>query len=114
MSNKKDEALALVMRNYQQFRIEFPEWLMENFHVFDAFEREADNIRASGLRHWSHRTIWEYLRHETALRESGSDYKLDNNYTKCCAILYLLLHPDAGDFFSFRNGVPIAEIAMAA
>lgn len=111
---KQENALAVVLRNYQQFRSDFAEWLIENFHVFEAFEREADRIRAKGRAHWSHRTIWEYLRHETALREKDSDLKLDNNYTRSCAVLYSLLHPDAKGFFSFRDGVSVAEQARAA
>lgn len=51
------------------FRPDFRAWLADNFHIWLAFEREANHVWTTGRRHYSARTIGEYLRHETALRE---------------------------------------------
>ena len=109
-----NHALATIALHPDKFPRDFYDWLKANWRIYEAFEREADRIRARGRLHWSQRTIWEYLRHETAMRENDCEYKMDNNMTKPCAVLYTMLHQDAGDFFHFRNGVSVAEMARAA
>lgn len=104
--DRKRTALAHVARLPLWFRKDFAEYLEGNWHVYLAFEREANRIRRSGREHYSQRTIWEYLRHETALREKDNDLdlKLNDHYVKDCARLYVVLHPEAATFFEFRNG----------
>lgn len=91
----------LLQANAGQFRKGFPAWLEENGAVWRRFEREADLIRARRT-HYSARTIVEVLRHESALAESGGDFKLNNNHAPDLARLYLLTHPDALGFFETR------------
>ena len=106
-------ARAKVLLNPQQFRPDFYSWLNLNYVVYEAFEREADKIRGRGRSHYSHRTIWEFLRHETALREASREYKLNDHFTKDCALLYSMLHPEAKAFFEFR-GLRSAGVGAAA
>lgn len=74
-----------------------------NWPIWCAFEWEADRIWARGFRHWSARTIGEYLRHETALREGNADgWKLNNNILPDLSRLYSLMHPDRVGFFEER------------
>lgn len=88
----------------EAFRKDFKEWLTENYHVWEAFEREANNVWNRGKRHYSQRTIWEYLRHESATREVSGPWKMNDWYVKDCARLYVMMHPDRDGFFEFRNG----------
>ena len=103
-------ALAIIALHPDKFRRDFYEYILENWHVYQAFEREADKIRARGRTRYSQRTIWEVLRHESALREADSEYKLNDHYCKGCAVLYTMLHPYAPEgFFEFRERKPASE-----
>jgi hypothetical protein len=106
-------ALGEIAMNPAGYRDDFYDWLNANGHIYIAFEREADRIRARGRDHYSHRTIWEYLRHETALREVSGERKMNDHQTKSCALLYSRLHPEAGQFFNFRS-VSVGDMARAA
>lgn len=75
------------------FRADFAAWLQENWSIWKAFEREANAVWRNGRRHYSARTIGEYLRHETALREDG-EWKINGNHVPDLARLYMLLNPD--------------------
>lgn len=86
------------------FRIDFREWLQNNFPVYRAFDREANLVWSRGRRHYSQRTIWEYLRHESAVRDDSSQFKLNDWYLKDIARLYIMMHPGTDGFFEFRNG----------
>lgn len=62
-------AILLINQSQTPYRRDFPSYLADNFHVFKAFEREADKIWNRGRRHYSGRTIIEVLRHESALAD---------------------------------------------
>lgn len=84
------------------FTPEFLEFLPENTHVYEAFEREARRVIAKGFKHYSSKTIIEVLRHHSALQEVGSAWKLNNDFTAYWARLYALLNPANADLFAFR------------
>jgi hypothetical protein len=88
----------------QHFRRDFREWLEANYKIWPAFEREASRIWDLGRRHYSARTIGEYLRHESALREQANElgFKLNDHYWPDLARLYMLLNPDRDKFFEKR------------
>ena len=68
----------------------FASWCRDNMHVVDRFFAEADAVWERGLRHYSARTIIEFLRHETTLREAGNaERKLNNNAVPDLARLYM-------------------------
>lgn len=94
---------SLVKANAHLFRVDFPAWLDQNEAIFRRFVQEADRIWASGRRHYSARTIGEYLRHETALREQNITFKLNDHIWPDLARLYLLLRPDHTGFFELRG-----------
>lgn len=108
------QARAAVVLHESMFRRDFFDWLTSNFSIYQEFEREADKVRSLGRSSYGHRTIWEHIRHETTLREVNSEFKMNDHYTKGCAVLYLLLHPDAKQFFRFREGVNGQQMARAA
>lgn len=85
-----------------EFRPEFFEWLRANWHLWRAFEREARRTKARGFQHYSARTIWEFLRHHTALQERDVIFKINNNYAPDCARLLMLAYPEFYGFFERR------------
>jgi len=99
-------AFTLVVAHAEFFRVDFMAWLSVNYRIWRAFEYEADRIWDRGRRHYSARTIGEYLRHETALREEGGDlgFKLNDHYVPDLGRLYMLFHPDREGFFERRPG----------
>lgn len=103
-----DEAVAIARANVGAFRDGFPGWLAINLHVWRAFEREADKVWNRGRRHYSARTIGEVLRHESALAEVGSEWKLNNIVFPDLARLYALVHRDRFELFEFRGRALVA------
>ncbi len=103
---RKRLTFTLVVFNAQAFRADFLDWLSRNYAVWIAFEHEADRVWARGRRHYSARTIGEYLRHESALREEANEHgwKLNDHYWPDLARLYMLMHPDREGFFERRAG----------
>lgn len=85
-----------------QFTPEFLDYLRENVHVYRAFEREALRI-ATHRAHYSARTIVEVLRHESALRERGDQWKLNDHHTPYLARLFALLNPAHAKLFEYRE-----------
>lgn len=111
--DRKHTALVFVEARPELFRSDFREWLERNFSVWEAFEREANKVWASGRRHYSARTIGEYLRHETLLREAPSDpkFKLNDHFWPDLARLHMLYHEEREGFFEFRSGVSARRAA---
>lgn len=72
------------------------------FVAYVRFCEEADKLRAMGVKHYSARTIGEYLRHETALSDGGQKYKLNNNNFPRWARYYMDQHNCHG-FFTLRG-----------
>ena len=82
----------------------FAAWLEANWHIWLGFRDQANAIRARGRSHYAARTIAEYLRHQTMLREAA-DYvfKLNNNNVPDLARLYMALNSSAVGFFHLRG-----------
>lgn len=98
-----DPLSNLVRQHSDTFRPGFALWLRDNRHVWLAFEREANRAWARGRRHYSARTIIEFLRHETALADTGADFKINGNNVPDLARLYRLRHPDRAGLFETRK-----------
>lgn len=103
---REHTALVFVRCKPAMFRDDFAAWLQENWHVWSAFEREAGRIWDMGRRHYSARTIGEYLRHESIVREKKNDLglKLNDHYWPDLARLYMMFHPEREGFFERRSG----------
>jgi len=97
--------LALMQAANTEYRSDFREWLDANWHVWQAFEREANRIWERGRRHYSARTIGEYLRHESALRQlqDESPWKLNDHAWPDLARLYIAMYPLRAEFFELRR-----------
>jgi len=97
-----ESARAAVVLNPTLFRPDFYRYLSENYHIYEAFEREADKVWARGRTHYSGRTIIEYLRHETSVREAGGGWKINDWLTPDFCRLYVKLH-STKTLFEFRG-----------
>lgn len=97
---------VLVLAHPEHFRRDFADWLEKNAKVWDAFAVEADKIWSRGRRRYSARTIGEYLRHESALREAPNEHgwKLNDHWWPDLGRLYMLAHPDRDGLFERRAG----------
>jgi hypothetical protein len=88
--------------NFGQYPTEFLMFLSENNALWKRFEAEANKAWNRGFRHYSSKTIVEYIRHETALYERTGDFKINNNHTPHLARYYQELHPDRAGLFETR------------
>lgn len=113
MSQPMPRPLFIAHMNAAQFTREFLDYLPGNLHVYAAFEREALRVADRGRQHYSARTIVEVLRHESALREVGGQFKLSDWHTPYLARLFVLIHPQHVDLFEFRITKPQRERATA-
>jgi hypothetical protein len=100
--SEPDLALGVVVAHPAMFRADFRLWLMKNWGVWTAFSREAQRVWAAGRRHYSARTIGEYLRHQTAVREREGEFKVNDWWWPDLARLYMELHPQCRGFFETR------------
>lgn len=82
----------------------FSAWMKDNFHIWRRFVAEADKIKGTGRPHYSARTIGEFLRHQTSLRERDGEFKCNDHVWPDCARLYVALRPECAGFFELRNG----------
>ena len=98
--------LNIVRLNPDQFSQEFTDWIVDNLHIWEAFEVEASRIRAKGRSHYSSRTIVEYLRHNTALADTDGTFKINDHCVPYLGRLYVLVNPSAKGFFEFRKITP--------
>jgi hypothetical protein len=96
-------ALDMARRHSFQFTPDFLAYLPDNLHIYQRFEREALRVARRGRTHYSARTIIEVLRHESALRESGDAWKLNDHNTPYLARLFALMNPAHAKMFEFRE-----------
>lgn len=96
-------ALQYARLHAELFTPAFLEYLPDNLHVYEAFEREALAV-ARRRQRYSARTIVEVLRHNSALMEhGGGPWKLNDWHTPYLARLFALLHPVHATLFEFRE-----------
>ena len=104
MNQTQTIAIATVALNQEKFRPDFAVWLAENWHVFEYFQRSANTVWSHGWKHYSARTIWEVMRHRSAVREiSNEPWKLNDHRVPDVARLYLLLNADKAGLFELRE-----------
>ena len=95
-------AMSLVKDN-PLFQNGFHFWLDDNWAIWKRFEEEANHVWSTGRRRYSARTLIEFVRHETALRETHSGYKVNNSFVPDISRLYALLHQEKAGFFECRT-----------
>lgn len=97
------DPIVLVANNPGVFPVRFAQYLPSNLHVYDSFEHNALMVVSRGFKHYSARTIVEFMRHHTALAESGTVWKLNNLHIPYLARLFTLRYPQHAGLFDFRN-----------
>jgi hypothetical protein len=105
----KPLVMRKVMEAGDRFRPDFRSWLDLNYHIWIDFEARAMVI-AKRRPHYSARRIIEAMRHDSAIRESGDEYKINGNYAPDLSRLFMLTHPEYAGFFSTR----LSDIRLAA
>lgn len=100
--DRKAEIVAMVGRS-DEYRDGFAHWLDQNWSIWTRFEFEATKVRQRGRVAYSARTLGEYIRHSTNLREKRPTFKVNDHAWPCCARLYMELHPEAAGFFETRG-----------
>lgn len=96
------DALDIIDLDPDAFQPAFRPWLIENWHIWERFCREAELIWSMGRPHYSARTIIEVMRHESALRQVEG-YKINNSYVPDSGRLYGRVYPTRADFFECRE-----------
>lgn len=114
----KQQAVEAVVKNSDQFRPDFARWLCDNFQIYEKFESHGRIMGAKRSR-YSARTIVEFIRHHTALREKDSEFKITNNVIPDMARLFSMLNPQYADLFEFRSthmrdGLTVAQMAKVS
>jgi hypothetical protein len=82
---------------------EFDQWLKENRSIFNAFCTEAIKVKNMGYEHYSARTIIEFLRHHTNLREASGGLKINNDAVPHMARMFADKYPEAKNLFEYRK-----------
>lgn len=78
--------------------------LEQNEELWKRFESEANKAWQRGCRHYSARTIIEFLRHHSAMQQSGQlAFKINNNVAPDFARLYVAMYPERESLFQFRR-----------
>ena len=65
----------LMAKHGSKFKQGFDVWLKDNWQIYIRFEEEARKIAFSGRKHYSARTIVEFIRHQTALFEKSGHFE---------------------------------------
>lgn len=101
----REYVIGMACTNFQRFKERLHEWLRNdhNWHVWRRFEDEANKVWDSGRRHYSARTIGEFLRHETALGDTDEHYKINDHIFPDLARLYMTLYSERPGFFEVRD-----------
>ena len=83
-------------------KFDFDSWIKDNQHIYDAFEFEALQT-AKTRKHYSAKTIVEYLRHHSLIKENGAEWKINNYATSYLARLFAYRNPSFKHFFEYRG-----------
>ena len=114
MTAADPRAVVVMLLHREKFTTEFADYLPENVHVWDAFEREAFAVIRNGFKHYSARTILHVMRHHSATAETGSEWKLNNNVSPYFARLFDLMHPVHAGLFEKRETKAVKREAATA
>lgn len=110
LSQEKKERLLMIVKNSpEDYRMNFLDWMPDNWHIIVAFFVEANRVWNSGRRHHSARDLCAHLRHETALYEAQNrvvnpkGFKINNNVSPSLARLYVAIYPERANLFEMRE-----------
>lgn len=106
MGKRIREVRRIAIERSGAFRCDVYKWLLDprNVEVWRMFEREANRVwRNKANKHYSARTIVEYLRHHSAANDSSVDFKINDHAAPVLARLWTFLYPERSGFFELRG-----------
>jgi hypothetical protein len=119
--SKKTRASTLINVFHDSFRPDFPDWIRENFHIYEAFERRALRLINLGMKRGSAYEIVENIRWQSRLAELRYPdvdvrYKINNNFRPDLSRLFGLMNSTHAEFFErrVRTAEASAEFELVA
>lgn len=106
MAKRIREVRQAAILRASAFRCDVYQWLLDprNVEVWRQFEAEANRVWLNKAnKHYSARTIVEYLRHHSAANDSGADFKINDHHAPVLARLWTFLYPERAGFFELRG-----------
>lgn len=97
------DAIATRESAFQRHHAESPE-------IYEWFCRFTLEKIHKGAKHVGAKAVWERLRFESPVREDGSPYKLNNNFTAFYARLFMQDHPQYAGIFETRTAKADEEL----
>lgn len=97
------QAILVSRQHANTFSFEFLEWLPQNLHVWNAFVREANMVIERGRKHYSSKTIIEFLRHLTTITQNGGEFKINDHMSPYLPRLFDLMYPQHAGLWSYRE-----------
>lgn len=97
--------VAIKSRPLTEWHDTFLREMNDSLELFDALVVQVKGLLERDITHWSMKTIFEYLRHSSALSDTSAEFKLNNNAASGMARLMKIMFPEIGDLFSFRNSI---------
>lgn len=96
--------LQVAKANANVLSKEFMHWLPDNLHIWDAFVAQAMLLVKRGRSHYSAYTIVEFLRHHSAVSETGPglEWKINNNVRPYLPRLFDAAYPQHAGLFEYR------------
>lgn len=106
MAKRIREVRQAAILRASAFRCDVYQWLLDprNVEVWRMFEHEANRVwRNKANKHYSARTIVEYLRHHSAANDGGTDFRINDHHAPVLARLWTFLYPERAGFFELRG-----------
>lgn len=76
------------------------------------FQQVAIEAIQAGMTHWSADAVMHVVRFQTAVREKGSTFKINNDNIAGYARLFLLHYPQYAGFFELRRSKADREVKL--
>lgn len=99
----EDARSYLLACGYKLERVdEFLRWSKQRPAIWSEFERVALKAFQDGIGRWGAKGVAEVVRWNLRERKLG-DFKFKNEYVHFFARIFVAKHPEAKDFFEFRE-----------
>lgn len=99
---RKESALAHVIAS-TDYHPRFPGWPFEHWDIYAELERLAIAAIKRGRTRLSAKFLFELIRWNTAIREEGEPYKINNSHASDYARLFDCMNPQHAGYFEFRQ-----------
>jgi len=94
-------AIWVLMRDPLAFKSITPGWLLKNKPVWQEFHSRTEALRRVGRDHFGAKAIYEAMRYDSAINDSETTFKLNNNSVSGLARLYNAV--SGVDYFETRT-----------